>query len=69
LAPTFNTLHFPVPSSPWYIASATPNPKDVVLIVKNNNFLTNRNRLFEAADIILRTLNPRDRVRRIMSIA
>jgi hypothetical protein len=46
---------------PWYKASATPNPKDVVIVIKNNPFDHTR-RLFEAADIILRTLNPRDRV-------
>jgi hypothetical protein len=46
---------------PWYKASATPNPKDVVIVIKNNPFPSPAP-LFEAADIILRTLNPRDRV-------
>ena len=49
---------------PWYIASATPHPKDVVLLVKNNLFPQDsvRARQYEAADIILRTLNPKDKV-------
>ena len=49
---------------PWYIASATPKPKDVVLVIKNNIFAGDdvRDKSFEAANIILRTLNPKDRV-------
>lgn len=51
-------------SRPWYIASATPKPKDVVLVIKNNIFASDdvRNVLFKAADIALRSLNPKDRV-------
>ena len=50
---------------PWYIASATPNPKDVVLVIKYNLFETDPAVIdiqFKAVNIILRTLNPKDRV-------
>ena len=60
----FNSIWLYYSYRPWYIASATPHPKDVVLLVKNNLFPQDsvRARQYEAADIILRTLNPKDKV-------
>ena len=60
----FNSIWFYYSYRPWYIASATPHPKDVVLLVKNNLFPQDsvRARQYEAADVILRTLNPKDKV-------
>eukprot|EP00731_Ephydatia_muelleri_P032595 Em0024g139a len=48
---------------PWYTASATPNFKDVVVVVKNNRFINpdDYNTLIQAANILINTLNPRDR--------
>ena len=56
----------PLPSyiRPWYTASATPNFKDVVVVVKNNKFTNaqDHSTLLKAANILINTLNPRDRV-------
>ncbi|KAL5510739.1 hypothetical protein EMCRGX_G006337, partial [Ephydatia muelleri] len=53
---------------PWYTASATPNFKDVVVVVKNNRFINpdDYNTLIQAANILINTLNPRDRLAVLM---
>ena len=49
---------------PWYVETATPEPKDVVLVIDTSGSMgTNLlNVAKEAAKTVLTTMNPRDRV-------
>ena len=49
---------------PWYVETATPNPKDVVLVIDTSGSMsaTRLNVTKEAANTVLNTMNPRDRV-------
>ena len=54
---------------PWYVEAATPSSKDVIMLVDISGSMLNdfegRNYLFiakEAAETVLDTLNPKDRV-------
>ena len=50
---------------PFYVETATPEPKDVVLVIDSSASMNTENRIWlakEAAKKILSTLNPRDRV-------
>ncbi|KAJ7382932.1 hypothetical protein OS493_031707 [Desmophyllum pertusum] len=50
---------------PWYVETATPEPKDVVLVIDTSGSMstTLMNVAKEAANTVLSTMNPRDRVR------
>ena len=49
---------------PWYVETATPEPKDVVLVIDTSGSMTTAlmNVAKEAAKTVLSTMNPRDRV-------
>lgn len=49
---------------PWYVETATPEPKDVVLVIDTSGSMTTAlmNVAREAAKTVLNTMNPRDRV-------
>ncbi len=49
---------------PWYVETATPEPKDVVLVIDTSGSMgtTLLNLAKEAAKTVLNTMNPRDRV-------
>ena len=51
---------------PWYVETATPIPKHVVIVIDKSGSMQSRNRMQiakEAAKTVLDTLNPRDMVR------
>ncbi len=60
-------------SRPWYVAAASPQPKDVILIIDRSysmEILTSgEHKLIDiakaAAATVVNTLNPRDRVREL----
>ena len=50
---------------PWYVETATPAPKDLVLVIDTSGSMEKNNRMFiarEAAKTVVNTLNPNDRV-------
>ena len=49
---------------PFYVETATPEPKDVVLVIDHSGSMTGQRIIVakEAAKAVLRTMNPRDRV-------
>ena len=49
---------------PWYVETATPEPKDVVLVIDTSGSMLSAlmNVAKEAAKTVLNTMNPRDRV-------
>lgn len=49
---------------PWYVETATPEPKDVVLVIDTSgSMIGNRIKVAkDAAVTVLKTMNPRDRV-------
>ena len=49
---------------PWYVETATPEPKDVVLVIDTSGSMITAlmNVAKEAAKTVLNTMNPRDRV-------
>jgi len=50
---------------PFYVETATPEPKDVVLVIDHSGSMAAWERMIaakEAAKIVLKTMNPRDRV-------
>ena len=49
---------------PFYVETATPEPKDVVLVIDHSGSMTGQRIIVakEAAKTVLRTMNPRDRV-------
>ena len=49
---------------PFYVETATPEPKDVVLVIDHSGSMSGSRMIVakEAAKTVLRTMNPRDRV-------
>ena len=54
---------------PWYVETATPTPKDLVLVIDTSSSMELHNRMTiakRAAKTVVKTLNPNDRVKIFM---
>ena len=50
---------------PWYVETATSIPKDIVILIDRTKSMVDTGAFFiakDAAEIVISTLNPRDRV-------
>ena len=55
---------------PWYVTTATPSPKNIVILLDSSTSMGEKNRLDAAKDtakLVVSTLNPQDKVNKYKS--